>query len=134
MGFVVDKVALGQVFPRVLRLFPCQFQSTRQKIIIIIFIFTTNQATKSMEQSPPEKLTGPQPVKKFHVMKPEGSLPHSQEPTRWMTWEEISVPTQGAHALKFTNRITWFSRGSSHCPDITVKVVPLHGLKEMWGE
>jgi hypothetical protein len=42
---VVDKVALGQVFLRVLRFFPCQFHSTGapllekgQKIIIIIII------------------------------------------------------------------------------------------------
>jgi hypothetical protein len=28
VGFMVDKVALGQVFLRVLRVFPCQFHST----------------------------------------------------------------------------------------------------------
>jgi hypothetical protein len=28
VGFVVDKVALGQVFLPVLRFFPCQFHST----------------------------------------------------------------------------------------------------------
>jgi hypothetical protein len=28
VGFVVDKVALGQVFLRVLRFFPCQYHST----------------------------------------------------------------------------------------------------------
>jgi hypothetical protein len=46
VGFVVDKVALGQVFPPSSSVFPCQFYSTGapllgkgQKIIIIIFIF-----------------------------------------------------------------------------------------------
>jgi hypothetical protein len=45
VGFVVDKVALGQVFPRVLRIFSCLFHSTGapflgkgQKITIITFI------------------------------------------------------------------------------------------------
>jgi hypothetical protein len=28
VGFMVDKVALGRVFSRVLRFFPCQFYST----------------------------------------------------------------------------------------------------------
>jgi hypothetical protein len=48
VGFVVDKVALGQVFLRLLRFFPCQYHSTGapllgegQKIIIIIVIFIT---------------------------------------------------------------------------------------------
>jgi hypothetical protein len=46
VGFVVDKVALVQVFPRVLR-FPCQFHSTGAPLlgkgqkITIIFIFIT---------------------------------------------------------------------------------------------
>jgi hypothetical protein len=46
VGFVVDKVALGQVFPPRSSVFPCQFHSTGalllekgQKIIIIIVIF-----------------------------------------------------------------------------------------------
>jgi hypothetical protein len=45
VGFVVGKVALGLVFPRVLRFSPCQFHSTGAPLlgkgqkIIIIFIF-----------------------------------------------------------------------------------------------
>jgi hypothetical protein len=53
VGFVVDKVALGQVSPRLLRFFPCRFHSTAAPllgkgqivaviiiiIIIIIIIF-----------------------------------------------------------------------------------------------
>jgi hypothetical protein len=45
VGFVVDKVALGQVFPPSTSVFPCQFHSTGapllgkgQKIIIIIIV------------------------------------------------------------------------------------------------
>jgi hypothetical protein len=45
VGFVVDKVAMGQVFPPNTSVFPCHFHSTgaaligkRQKIVII-FIF-----------------------------------------------------------------------------------------------
>jgi hypothetical protein len=43
VGFVVDKVTLGQVFPRVLRFFPYQFHSTGAPLLIkmkklIIFI------------------------------------------------------------------------------------------------
>jgi hypothetical protein len=45
MGFVVDKVALGQVFPRVLRFSPVNFippvlhyYEKHKKIIIFIFI------------------------------------------------------------------------------------------------
>jgi hypothetical protein len=48
VGFVVDKVALGEVLPRVLRFSPVNFHSTGspllgkgQKIIIIIVIFIT---------------------------------------------------------------------------------------------
>jgi hypothetical protein len=48
MGFVVDKVALGQVFRPSTSVVPCQFHSTSapllgrgQKIIIIIVIFIT---------------------------------------------------------------------------------------------
>jgi hypothetical protein len=48
MGFVVHKVALGQVFSPSTSVFPCQFHSTGapllgkgQKIIIIIVIFIT---------------------------------------------------------------------------------------------
>jgi hypothetical protein len=33
VGFVVDKVAMGQVFPRVLRFSPCQFHSTGAPIL-----------------------------------------------------------------------------------------------------
>jgi hypothetical protein len=47
VGFVVDKVALGQVFPPSSLVFPCQFHSTGapllgkgQKIIIIFIIIT----------------------------------------------------------------------------------------------
>jgi hypothetical protein len=50
VGFVVDKVALGQVFARVLR-FSCQFHSTgatllgkMKKLIIFLFIFITGVA------------------------------------------------------------------------------------------
>jgi hypothetical protein len=44
VGFVVDKVALGQVFPRIFRFFSCQFYSTggplqgKTKKELIIFI------------------------------------------------------------------------------------------------
>jgi hypothetical protein len=51
VGFVVDKVALGQVFPRALQYFPCKFYSTgvpllgkMKKSIIFLFIFTTRVA------------------------------------------------------------------------------------------
>jgi hypothetical protein len=47
MGFVVDKVALGQVFPLSTSVFPCQFHSTGapllgkgQKITIIVIFIT----------------------------------------------------------------------------------------------
>jgi hypothetical protein len=53
VGFVVDKVTLGQVFPPSSSVFPCQFHSTGapllgkgQKIIIIIFIFITGLHNK----------------------------------------------------------------------------------------
>jgi hypothetical protein len=53
MGFVVDKVALGQVFPPSTSVFPCQFHSTGatllgkgQKIIIIIVVFITGLHNK----------------------------------------------------------------------------------------
>jgi hypothetical protein len=52
VGFVVDKVALGQVFPPSSSGFPCQFHSTggpllgKGKKIIIIFIFITGLHNK----------------------------------------------------------------------------------------
>jgi hypothetical protein len=52
VGFVVDEVALGQVFPRILRFFPSQFHSTGAPLlgkgqkIIIIFIFITGLHNK----------------------------------------------------------------------------------------
>jgi hypothetical protein len=54
VGFVVDKVALGQVFPPSTSVFPCQFHSTGapllgkgKQIIIIIVIFITGLHKKS---------------------------------------------------------------------------------------
>jgi hypothetical protein len=50
VGFVVDKVALGQVFPEYVYFgFPCQFHSTgapllgkmKKKLMTFLFIFTT---------------------------------------------------------------------------------------------
>jgi hypothetical protein len=53
VGFMVDKVALGQVFPRVLRFSPpCQFNSTgapllgKMKKLIFLFIFITGLHNK----------------------------------------------------------------------------------------
>jgi hypothetical protein len=50
VGFVVDKVALGQVFPEYF-VFPCQFHSTGapllgkiENVIIFLFIFITRVA------------------------------------------------------------------------------------------
>jgi hypothetical protein len=52
VGFVVDKVALGQVFPRVLRFSPGSFippvlhylEKLKKKLIIFLFIFITRVA------------------------------------------------------------------------------------------
>jgi hypothetical protein len=56
VGFVVDKVALGQVFPPSTWVFPSQFHSTGapllgkgQKIIIIIVIFITGLHKKPQD-------------------------------------------------------------------------------------
>jgi hypothetical protein len=50
-----------------------------------------NKLTNSNEQSPLEKLTGSQVVKKFPTfMEPEGSLLHSQEPTTYAEPDQSS--------------------------------------------
>jgi hypothetical protein len=53
VGFVVDKVALGQVFLRVLRFSPVNFippllhyKEKRKKLIIFLFIFITGLHNK----------------------------------------------------------------------------------------
>jgi hypothetical protein len=53
VGFVVDKVALGQVFPRVLRFSPVNvippvlhYLDKRKKLIIFLFIFNTRLHNK----------------------------------------------------------------------------------------
>jgi hypothetical protein len=53
VGFVVYKVTLGHVFPRVLRFFPCQFHSSgvpllgkMKKLITFLFIFITGLHNK----------------------------------------------------------------------------------------
>jgi hypothetical protein len=51
VGFVVDKVALGQVFPRVLQFFPVNFippvlHYTEKWQTLIIFIFITELHNK----------------------------------------------------------------------------------------
>jgi hypothetical protein len=54
VGFVVEKVALGQVFPRVLRFSPVNFippvlhyLEKRKQLIIFLFIFITGLHDKS---------------------------------------------------------------------------------------
>jgi hypothetical protein len=54
VGIVVDKVALGQVFPPSTSVFPCQIHSTgaplhgktEEKLIIFLFIFITELHNK----------------------------------------------------------------------------------------
>jgi DNA-directed RNA polymerase subunit N (RpoN/RPB10) len=71
VGFVVDKVALGQVFPLSTSVFPCRFHSTgapllgkgQKKIIIFIFIVGLHNKPQGCGASVPSA-AGPFTTKK----------------------------------------------------------------------
>jgi hypothetical protein len=85
VGFVVDKVALGQVFPPAASVFPCQFHSTGAPLLgkikkeLIIFLSSSSQGCpRSLKAAvrPYLLLRGTSPQKKNNTTVTTSDLEH----------------------------------------------------------